>query len=162
MNDKRVIYNDDFETVIWGNEPASAEELSGLYHRIYGTGVTTYAVKVAEFDNKVYYDTKCGIDWAKIDFDSYGENWANYAKMAHLLLKLREEGNEAISICAQACRDMDIEPIATFRMNDCHGMIPLDTPNNPDISFVLKEHPQYCGHFLSGHSTKFPQLLVER
>ena len=21
---------------------------------------------------------------------------------------------------------------------------------------------QYCGHFLSGHSTKFPQLLVER
>lgn len=66
MNDKRVIYNDDFETVIWGNEPESAQELANLYYRIRNTGVATYAVKVAEFDNKVYYDTKCGIDWAKI------------------------------------------------------------------------------------------------
>ena len=41
MNDKRVIYNDDFETVVWGNEPQSAEELANLYYRVRDTGVKT-------------------------------------------------------------------------------------------------------------------------
>ncbi len=144
MNDKHIIYNDDFETVIWGNMPESAQELAELYYRVRGTGVTSYAVKVAEFDNKIYYDTKCGIDWAKIDFNSYGSHWDSYATMARLLLKLRDEGTEALKVCVDSCRDMDIEPIATFRMNDCHGMIPLDTPNNADISFILKKHPEYA------------------
>jgi len=44
---QRVIYNDDFRTVISANQPKSGfpsagEDLEGLVERVGGTGVTTY------------------------------------------------------------------------------------------------------------------------
>jgi len=38
--------------------------------------VTTYAVKVCEYDTKNFYvGNKAGIDWSRIDFLSFGERW---------------------------------------------------------------------------------------
>ncbi len=144
---RRVIYNNDFETVIWGNEPQSAEELAALIQRVANTQVTTYAIKVVEYDNKNYYvGNKAGIDWTTIDFESYGA--AAYAKMARFLRELDNEGRPAFQIYVDSCREMGIECIAAFRMNDWHGRLPLTAENagikSANISLWLKEHPQYA------------------
>ena len=142
---RRIIYNDDFETQIWGRKPKSAQELYDIFCEVRDTAVTTYAVKVCEYDNKNYYvGNKKGIDWSQIDFLSFGERWRDYHDAAAFLRQLHEEGRPAFQVCIDACRDMGIRCTATFRMNDWHGAEPLDLEGSADISFWLKQHPQYA------------------
>ena len=68
-----VIYNDDFRTILSHDQvafgfPASDGDLHGLLTRVRDTGVTTYVIDSIEYDNKVYFETKRGVDWAKTDF----------------------------------------------------------------------------------------------
>ena len=66
----RVIYNDDFRSIISIDQPhfgfpASTAEFRGLVERVRGTGVTSYVMDSIEYDNKVYFKTERGIDWAE-------------------------------------------------------------------------------------------------
>ena len=70
------IYNDDFRTILSHDQvafgfPASAGDLRNLITRVRATGITTYVIDSIEYDNKVYFETKRGIDWAEIDFAQY-------------------------------------------------------------------------------------------
>ena len=145
MAKDHVIYNDDFETQIWGRKPASAQQLYDIFCEVRATAVTTYALKVCEYDNKNFFvGNKCGIDWSQIDFLSFSERWRAYHEAAAFLRRLHEQGRPAFQVCIDACRDMGIRCTATFRMNDWHGAEPLDLAGSADISLWLKEHPQFA------------------
>ena len=100
-----------------------------------------------EYDNKVYFETKRGIDWAKIDFARYDQtdppsNWdGGYGAAGRLMQKMRAEGREALQVVIDSCRDMGIEVLAGLRMNDCHALEPLSL-ESPDVSFHLQKHPE--------------------
>ena len=144
---RRVIYNDDLETTIRGHGiPFSADHLEALYRRVENTGITTFALKVVEFDNKnAYVGNKMGIDWSEIDWSKYPENFDIYRQTTEFLRKIHDEGRPIFNICIDACRKMGIECFATFRMNDWHGRpLTLDNAANPDISYWLKKYPQYA------------------
>ena len=146
----RVIYNDDFRSIISIDQPhfgfpASTAEFRGLVERVRGTGVTSYVMDSIEYDNKVYFKTERGIDWATIDFTSFGDNeaWQGYAMAGRLMQQMRDAGDEPLDVVIRSCRDMGIEPIAGVRMNDCHGLEPLEH-DSPDVRFYLKEHPEFA------------------
>ena len=144
---RRVIYNDDLETTIRGHGiPFSADHLEALYRRVENTGITTFALKVVEFDNKnAYVGNKMGIDWTETDWSKYPQHYESYRKTTEFLRKIRDEGRPIFNVCIDACRKMGIECFATFRMNDWHGTPhTLDNTENPDISYWLKEHPHYA------------------
>ena len=144
---RRVIYHDDLETTIRGyGIPFSADHLEALYMRVQDTGVTTYCLKVVEFDNKnPYVGNKKGIDWSETNWSKFPEHYDIYRQTTEFLRKISEQGRPIFNVCIDACRKMDIECFATFRMNDWHGgAVPLDSTTNPDVSFWLKEHPQYA------------------
>ncbi len=145
MAKDRVIYNDDFETQIWGRWARTAQELHDIVCEVRGTAVTTYAVKVCEYDNKNFYvGNKKGIDWSQIDFLSFGEKWRDYQEAANILRAMHDAGQPAFKTYIDACRDMGIRCTATFRMNDWHGPEPLDMKGSADISFWVKQHPQFA------------------
>ena len=151
---KRIIYNDDFRTPMSFDQvkfgyPASVQDWRDLIERVRGTGVTSYVMDSIEFDNKVYFATKRGVDWAKIDFDSFdGEGadqqiWrdGDYARAGRVIQAMRAQGHEPLQIFIDSCRDMGMEALAGIRMNDCHGIEPL-SKDSPDVSFFLKKHPE--------------------
>ena len=156
---RRVIYNDDFRTAMSYDQiefgmPSSVDEWRRLIERVRGTRVTTYVMDSIEFDNKIYFATECGIDWAEIDFDSYeslgptGQSWkdGNYSRAARVIREMRRQGHEPLQVFIDTCRDMGMEALAGIRMNDCHGLQPLSV-DSPDVSFFLKEHPEYAFRF---------------
>jgi len=143
---RRVIYNDDLETTIRGHGiPFSADHLEALYMRVQNTGVTTYALKVVEYDNKnAYVGNKKGIDWTETDWSKFPKTYDIYRQTTEFLRMIHDEGRPIFNVCIDACRKMGIECFATFRMNDWHGRGTLDAPDNADVSFWLKEHPEYA------------------
>ncbi len=147
MPRRRVIENNDFRTIMSHDQkafgfPASAQDVAGLVERVRGTGITTYVMDSIEYDNKVYFQTKRGTDWAAIDFAKYGGNWDDhYGAAGRLMQKMRAEGREALQVVIDSCRDMKLEVLAGLRMNDCHALEPL-SHDSPDVSFHLKEHPE--------------------
>ena len=156
---RRVIYNDDFRTAMSYDQiefgmPSSVDEWRRLIERVRGTRVTTYVMDSIEFDNKIYFATERGIDWAEIDFDSYqglspeGRSWkdGSYSLAARVIRKMRRQGHEPLQVFIDSCRDMGMEALAGIRMNDCHGLEPLSV-ESPDVSFFLKEHPEYAFPF---------------
>ena len=151
---KRIIYNDDFRTAMSYDQiefgsPSSIDEWRQLVERVRGTGITTYVMDSIEFDNKVYFATERGIDWAEIDFDSYddsspeNQSWkdGSYSRASRVIRTMRRQGHEPLQVFLDSCRDMGMEALAGIRMNDCHGLQPLAT-ESPDVSFFLKEHPE--------------------
>jgi hypothetical protein len=59
MTVSRVLYNDDFRTIISSDQPkrgfpSTAEDLAGLVERVGGTAVTTYVMDGVGFDNKTF------------------------------------------------------------------------------------------------------------
>ena len=167
----RVIYNDDFRTIMsfdqaaYG-EPSSVGEWRDLIERVRGTGITSYVMDSIEFDNKVYFATKRGIDWANIDFDSFvgtgadgDTKWkgGDYSLAAQVMKEMRGDGHEPLQVFVDSCRDMGMEAIAGVRMNDCHGLQPLST-ESPDVSLFLKEHPELA---LRYPGTDVPSRLAD-
>ena len=159
MAERRVIYNDDFRTIMAHDQikfglPASAADWRALIERVRGTAITTYVMDSIEYDNKIYFETERGIDWAKIDFARfdgdapYHDRWSdsNYARAGRVMQGMRAEGMEPLQVFIDSCRDMGLEALAGIRMNDCHGIVPL-ARENPDVSFFLKEHPEYAVRF---------------
>ncbi len=154
MPTNRAIYNDDFRSILSQDQakfgfPASEEEFAGLITRVGGTGITTFVLDAIEYDNKVYFATKRGADWAQIDFGKYAgyERWdKSYGAAARLIRSMRAAGREPLQVFIECCRNMGVEAIAGLRMNDCHSLEPL-SHDSPDVSFHLKEHPEQVFRF---------------
>jgi hypothetical protein len=157
VTQRRIICNDDFRTIMSHDQckfhyPASADDLASLVGRVRGTGVTTYVMDSIEYDNKVYFATERGIDWAKLDFTKFGADWSShfgedwddhYGAATRLMLEMREQGREPLQVVIDTCRDMGMEVLAGIRMNDCHGLVPLAN-DDPDISVFLKANPEHA------------------
>ena len=151
---RRIIYNDDFRTVMSFDQhayglPATAQDLAQIVQRVRGTGITTYVMDSIEYDNKVYFATERGTDWTTVDFMKYDhipefKGWdGGYGAAGRVMRKMREQDREPLQVVIDSCRDMGIEPVAGVRMNDGHHDVELLSRESPDISFWLKEHPQY-------------------
>ena len=163
MTNQRVIYNDDFRTILSQQQgsaglPSSADDLAGLVERVGGTDVTTYVMDVVAFDNKVFFHTERGVRWTDIDFSAYEGNWAGYGAAARFLDRMRDEGREALQIVIDSCHRIDVEAIAGARMNDCQGVVALFPDDTPDKSRFLLEHPELALRF---PGTDTPTMMAD-
>ena len=155
MGKRRIMYNDDFFTIMSFdqakfNYPATAEDLAELVERVRGSGVTSYVMDAIFYDNKVFFATKRGIDWTTVDYTKYDhvpefKGWdAGFGAAGRVMRKMREQGREALQVVIDSCRDMGIEAIAGARMNGGFHGVELLSRESPEVSFFLKEHPEYA------------------
>ncbi len=164
MSEARVIYNDDFRTIMSHNQatdgfPSTVSDLEGLVERVGSTGVTTYVMDAIGFDNKVFFDTKRGSSWTDIDYAKWGGHWEeNYGAACRFLKRLRAEGRDALQVVIDSCRKIDVEILAGARMNDCQGVRPLYPVDNPDLSFFLLKNPDLA---LRYPGTGVPSMMAD-
>ena len=146
-----ILWNDDGGCTL-GCDPAGTikpERLDQAVDRLADSQVTILLINVN--DKLVYYPSKVwevagtGFDPAKDNnqpfFDGVAPGWAATLRpMFHNLRKLLDEGVDPWQRMIDRCRQRNISPWISIRMNDAHD---ATLPKSPLHSRFWLEHPEY-------------------